>query len=239
MIVFDNVSFEYEKNKKVLDELSFTISTGETVGLIGANGAGKTTLLKAMTGLVPFTGSITVNDIPVKKEQFAELRKETGFVFQNSDNQMFMPTVIEDMIFAPLNYGITREAAEKHADEILEKLGITHLRNSYNHKLSGGEKRMAAIATVLSMNPGVILMDEPSATLDPFGRRKVIETVNSLDKTKLIASHDLDFILDTCDRVILLDKGRLAASGKTDEILKNKELLEANRLELPLSFRNL
>lgn len=236
MIVFENVSFEYDKSKAVLSDLSFGVEKGEPVGLIGANGAGKTTLLKAILGLIGFTGKVTVDGLEVTSKNLARLRKDVGFVLQNSDNQMFMPTVIEDMIFAPLNYGIDRKTAIEAAEEVLKRLGVEHLRDAYNHKLSGGEKRMAAIATILTMNPKVIVMDEPSATLDPYSRRRVIEAVNSLDNTKIIASHDLDFILDTCTKVILLDNGRVAAIGKTTEILKNRELLEANRLELPLSF---
>lgn len=236
MIRFENVSFEYEEGKIVLDDISFTIKPGESVGLIGANGAGKSTMMKVLLGLLPYQGKIYVDDLLVSKQNIAEIRKKLGFVLQNSDNQMFMPTVFEDIMFAPLNYGMSGEEAEKKTDEVLERLGLMELKNRHNHKISGGEKRMAAIATVLAMDPSAILMDEPSSALDPFNRRVVINCMNSLNMTKIITSHDLDMIYDTCSRVILLSGGKIVADGSADEILRNKELLEANRMELPLSF---
>ena len=149
---------------------------------------------------------------------------------------MFMPTVYEDMIFAPLNYGLSKEETEMRVDAVLDKLGLQELKHRHNHKISAGEKRMAAIATILVMEPEMILMDEPTAALDPYNRRTVIKTIRELSQTKLIASHDLDMILDTCERVILLSKGEIAADGPAREILRDKALLEAHRLELPLSL---
>lgn len=236
MVRFENVSLEYESGQRVLKDLSFQLKEGEAVGLIGANGAGKSTLMKAMLGLLPYQGEILVKSVPVQKNNLAEIRRTLGYVLQNSDNQMFMPTVYEDIIFAPLNYGMSREEAEKRADEALELLGIANLKLRHNHKLSGGEKRMAAIATVLAMEPEVILMDEPTSALDPYNRRKIINTIKGLKETKLIASHDLDMILDTCERVILLADGKIVADGIASDILRDKELLESNHLELPLRF---
>ena len=234
MINCSNVSFSYESGHPVLQDLSFTIQDGECVGLIGANGAGKSTVMKLILGLLPCTqGEIRVDDIPVGKETLKEVRKKLGFVLQNSDNQMFMPTVYEDMIFAPLNYGVSKEETEARVDAVLEKLGLQDLKHRHNHKISGGEKRMAAIATILAMQPEMILMDEPTAALDPYNRRIVINTIRELPQTKLITSHDLDMILDTCDRVILLSGGKIAADGPAQEILRDKELLESNRMELP------
>ena len=236
MIDFQNVSFAYEKGDPVIDGISFTIPSGESVGLIGANGAGKSTVMKLLLGLLQGEGTIRVGGTPVIKENLAKIRAGLGFVMQNSDNQMFMPTVYEDMIFAPLNYGLSREETDLRVDRVLTQLGLEKLKHRHNHKLSGGEKRMAAIATILVMEPQVILMDEPSSALDPRNRRIVINLIRSLGQTKLIASHDLDMILDTCSRVILLSEGRIAADGPAEEILRNRELLEANRLELPLSL---
>lgn len=150
---------------------------------------------------------------------------------------MTMDTVYEDMIFGPLNYGLPLEEAEKRVDQVLRNLNLEGLKHRHNHKLSGGEKRMAAIATILAMEPEMIVMDEPSTALDPFNRRTVINTINQLPQTKLIASHDLDMILDTCQRVILLSHGHIAAIGNADTILRNKELLEANRMELPFCLQ--
>ncbi len=161
MIEFRHVDFSYEKDRPVLRDLSFCIEKGESVGLIGANGAGE----------------IRVDGIRVEKKTLPEIRRKLGFVLQNSDNQMFMPTVYEDMIFAPLNYGLSREEAERRVDAVLEKLGLEALKHRHNHRISGGEKRMAAIATILAMEPEAVLMDEPSSALDPYNRRLVINTI--------------------------------------------------------------
>ncbi len=234
MIEFQNVSFSYEKKRPVLRDISFRIETGEAVGLIGANGAGKSTVMKVLLGLLDVQeGTVLVDGVRVEKKTLPEIRRKLGFVLQNSDNQMFMPTVYEDMIFAPLNYMLSREEAEARVDAALETLGMQELKHRHNHKISGGEKRMAAIATILAMDPQAILMDEPTSALDPYNRRIVINTIRSLKQTKLITSHDLDMILDTCDRVILLSGGRIVADGPAERILTDKALLEANRMELP------
>ena len=236
MIEFSHVSFAYEPGKEVIRDLSFRLEDGESVGLIGANGAGKSTVMKLLLGLVQGEGEITVDGIRLEKKTLAEIRRKIGFVLQNSDNQMFMPTVYDDMMFAPMNYGMTREEAEKKVDEVLARLELGALRNRYNHKLSGGEKKMAAIAAVLAMEPETVLMDEPTSGLDPYNRRLIIRTVRGMKETKLIASHDLDMILDCCSRVILLSEGRIAADGRAEDVLRDRALLEANHLELPLSL---
>ncbi|MBR2583032.1 MAG: ABC transporter ATP-binding protein [Oscillospiraceae bacterium] len=236
MIEFQNVSFAYEKGRPVLQDVSFRIERGEAVGLIGANGAGKSTLMKLLLGLLSGEGKILVDGTEVRRDTLGEIRKKLGFVLQNSDNQMFMPTVYEDMIFAPLNYMLSRNEADARVDAVLARLHLEDLKHRYNHKISGGEKRMAAIATILAMEPEAILMDEPTSALDPCNRRLVINTIRELSQTKLITSHDLDMILDTCDRVILLSNGRVAADGRAEELLRDRALLEANRMELPLSL---
>ena len=233
MIEFQDVSFSYERGTPVIEHMSFRIEAGESVGLIGANGAGKSTVMKLLLGLISGEGQVLVDGTPVQKTTLAQIRRKLGFVLQNSDHQMFMPTVYEDMMFAPLNYGIPREEAEQRVDAVLARLGLEDLKHRHNHRISGGEKRMAAIATILAMEPEAILMDEPTAALDPYNRRIIINTIRELKQTKLITSHDLDMILDTCDRVILLSNGRIVADGKADTILRDKALLEANRMELP------
>lgn len=233
MIEFNNVSFAYEERAAVLSGLSFHIFKGESVGLIGANGAGKSTIMKILLGLLPCEGEVKVDGIELSKKNLAEIRRKVGFVLQDSDNQMFMPTVYDDMMFAPRNYGLSKAEAEAKIDAVLDELGLMELRHRYNHKISGGEKRMAAIATILAMEPEAILMDEPSTALDPVNRRTIIRTINKLPQTKLIASHDLDMILETCDRVLLIKNGALVADGPAEEILRDKELLENNRMELP------
>ena len=236
MIAFQNVSFAYEKDRPVLKNLSFRIGKGEAVGLIGANGAGKSTVMKLLLGLVEGEGKILVDGIEVGRGSLAEVRRKLGFVLQNSDNQMFMPTVYEDMIFAPLNYMLSRKEADARVDEVLGRLHLQDLKHRHNHKISGGEKRMAAIATILAMEPEAVLMDEPTSALDPYNRRIVINTIRELEQTKIITSHDLDMILDTCSRVILLSDGQIAADGPAGEILYDRPLLERHRMELPLSI---
>lgn len=220
-----------------MHNIGFHIAQGESVGLIGANGAGKSTLMKLLLGLASGTGEITVDGMAMNRSNVAAIRKTVGYVLQNSDHQMFMPTVFEDMIFGLRNGGMSREEADKRVDEVLEMLGLQELKHRHNHKISGGEKRMAAIATILAMEPKIILMDEPTTALDPLNRRRVIRTINALSQTKWIASHDLDMILDTCQRVLLLSDGRLVADGRTETILRNRELLEANHMELPLRLQ--
>ena len=236
MIEFRNVTFSYGE-APVVENLSFSIKKGETVGLIGANGAGKSTIMKLMLGLITGSGEIKVDGLPMNRENLAEIRKKIGFVLQDSDNQMFMPTVYEDMIFGPRNYGLSKEETDRRVDAVLAQLGLQSLKHRHNHTISGGEKRMAAIATILAMEPEMILMDEPSTALDPVNRRTVINTINRLPQTKLIASHDLDMILDTCQRVILLSHGAIVADGDAETILRDKELLEANRMELPFCLQ--
>lgn len=234
MIEFQHVSFAYEKGRSVIEDLSFRIGDGESVGLIGANGAGKSTVMKLMLGLLAGEGKILVDGSELNRANLSQIRRKLGFVLQNSDNQMFMPTVYEDMMFGPLNYMLSREEAERRVDAVLERLGLQALKHRHNHRISGGEKRMAAIATVLAMEPETILMDEPTSALDPYNRRIVINTIRELGQTKLISSHDLDMILETCDRVILLSEGRIAADGPAEQALRDRALLEAHHLELPL-----
>ena len=234
MIICEHVSFSYEKDRPVLRDLTFRIAKGESVGLIGANGAGKSTLMKVLLGLQFASGRVLVGGTPVEKATLPQIRRKLGYVLQNSDNQMFMPTVYEDMTFGLLNYGMSRQAAEERVDAVLAQLGLTELKHRYNHRISGGEKRMAAIATVLAMEPEALLMDEPCSALDPCNRRIVIDTIRSLPQTRIITSHDLDMILDTCQRVILLSGGEIRADGPADVILRDRALLEANHLELPL-----
>ena len=216
MIEIRNLTFAYEKDNPVLK--------------------GKSTLMKVMLGLLDGSGSVIVDGTPVTQNTLAEIRRKLGFVLQNSDSQMFMPTVHDDMLFGLLNYGIRREEAEKKVSQVLDTLHISYLKDRYNHRISGGEKRMAAIATVLAMEPSVLLMDEPTSALDPKNRRMIINTIRSLKQTRIITSHDLDMILDTCSRVILIDEGRIIKDGTAEEILKDRELLEAHSMELPLSF---
>ena len=233
-----DVSFSYEQGTEILKHRSCDVCKRESVGLIGANGAGKSTLLKLLVGLNPVdSGTIQIGEYPVKKQYLPQIRAKLGYVFQDSDSQLFMSTVYEDIAFAPRNYGLSPEEINQRVNQALELTGIGHLRDRQIHRLSGGEKKLVSIATILSMMPEALLMDEPSIALDPRNRRNLIHILNSLGQPKIIASHDLDMILETCSRTILLSGGEIVCDGRTEEILRNRELLEANGLELPLCMQ--
>lgn len=230
-----NVSFSYENGIEVVKNISFKAKDNESIGIIGANGAGKSTLLRILVGLeLNFIGEVTLNQIPIMKKTLPEVRSQIGYLFQNSDNQLFTQTVYSDVAFALKNYGFDEKTIEKRVMKALDTVGIAQLRDKKVYRMSGGEKKMASIATILAMEPKIILLDEPSIALDPKNRRTLIHVLNRLDYLKLIASHDLDLILETCDRVILLSDGQVVCEGPTKEILRDKELLEENNLELPL-----
>ena len=232
-----DLTFAYPGSSPVIKGITFSCSGNEKVGIIGANGAGKSTLLKLMVGLEPgYVGTISVCGHPVDKKNMRHVREHVGYVFQDSDSQLFMTKVEDDIAFAPKNYGFSPEEVERRVEEAMKAVHIEHLKGRSIHKLSGGEKKLASIATILSIEPDVILMDEPSVALDPGNRRNLINVINELDKLKLIASHDLDFVLDTCERVILVNSGEIVKDGPAEEILCDRELLEANGLELPLSM---
>lgn len=233
----ENVSFAYEKQNPVLKNISFTAEEKDSIGLIGANGVGKSTLLKLLVGLnLNYEGSIRIGDIPLEKNTLGKIREKAGYVFQDSDSQLFMSKVYEDVAFAPRNYGLKDDEVEKRVAEALEMVHISHLKDKHTYKLSGGEKKLVSIAAILSMMPDIILMDEPSAALDPKNRRNLIHILNEFGQLKIIASHDLDFIWDTCDRTILMADGEIICDNDTKEILSDEKLLEENGLELPLSL---
>ena len=231
---------ENEKEKErayILKGLTFSLQKGERVGLVGANGAGKSTLLRLLVGLhLPYEGSLTIKGLPLEKKNLPAIRKSIGYVFQDSDSQLFMNRVEEDVSFGPRNYGYCEEEVKQRTEKALEAVGITHLRDKSIYKLSGGEKKLASIAGILSLSPDLLLLDEPSAALDPRNRRQLIGILNVLPAAKLIASHDLDFILDTCERTILIGEGRILADGESKDILTREDLLLPNGLELPLSL---
>lgn len=231
----EHVSFGYDKNHRVLEDICLHAGETDSIGLVGANGVGKSTFLKLLVGLsLDFTGDIRVEEIPVQRETLPQIREKIGYVFQDSDSQLFMSTAFEDIAFAPRNYGLPEAEVEHRVAKALEMTGISHLRDKQIYKMSGGEKKLVSIATILSMTPDIILMDEPSIALDPRNRRNLIRILNSFEHLKIIASHDLDMIWDTCERTILMADGRIICDGATKDILTDKELLEANGLELPL-----
>ena len=237
-IELKQVDFAYDKNVQILKQVTMQIESGESVGLIGANGVGKSTLLKLLVGLNEnYIGDIRVEGIPVSNQNLSAIREKTGYVFQDSENQLFMSTVSEDIAFGPRNYGLPESEVKKRVEDALKRMRIENLAEKQIYKLSGGEKKMAAIATILSMQPEVVLMDEPTIALDPKNRRNLIHILNELSQTKLIASHDLDMIYDTCDRVVLMVQGVVVADGMAKVILSDQKLLEEHGLELPLGIQ--
>ncbi len=232
-----DLSFSYEEGSRLLDGLTVSFHEHDAVGIIGANGAGKSTFLKLIVGLeTTQAGSIRIEEIPVEKKTLPKIREKIGYVFQDSETQLFMTTVREDVAFAPRNYSLPEDEVARRVDRALDLVHITHLADKPVHKLSGGEKKLASIATILSMTPDILLMDEPSIALDPRNRKNLISILNEFDHLKLIASHDLDFIWDTCNRVVLMDQGKIVADGPAEEILRDEALLTAHGLELPLSL---
>jgi cobalt/nickel transport system ATP-binding protein len=234
-----SLHFSYPDGHIAVKNISFTIHHGESVGIIGANGAGKSTLLMLLMGvLFPNKGEVLVGDVHIAKKTLPMIRQRLGMVFQDPDDQLFMTTVYDDVAFGPRNYKLDEKEVESRVVKALELVGISHLRDRAPFKLSGGEKRSAAVASVLSMEPDVLIMDEPTAALDPKSRRRVISLLKSFEHTKIITSHDLDMVFDTCRRIIVIKEGEIAADGNTAEILSNVELLNDCGLEMPLSFQN-
>jgi len=231
--------FTYPDGNKAVNGISFLVNHGEAVGIIGANGAGKSTLLLLMMGVIfPEKGEVMVGDVHVTKKTLPMIRQRLGLVFQDPDDQLFMTTVYDDVAFGPRNYKLEEKEVEERVLKALELVGILHLKDRAPYKLSGGEKRTAAIASVLSMQPDVLIMDEPTASLDPKSRRRIIQLLKSFKHTKIITSHDLDMIMEICDRILVIKDGEILADGETSEILSNAELLDRCGLEMPLSLQN-
>ena len=235
LLKIENLSFSYEKGQEVLKDISFTACDGESIGIIGANGIGKSTLMKLLVGLnLNYRGILEIAGHTMDKKNLNHIREHIGYVFQDSDSQLFLSTVEDDVAFGPRNYGLSDAEVEERVSRALEMVHISELRKKQTYKLSGGEKKLASIATILAMTPDIIIMDEPSVALDPRNRKNLINILNEIKSLKLITSHDLDFIMDTCQRVILIDEGHIISDGPAQEILKDKELLENHGLELPL-----
>jgi cobalt/nickel transport system ATP-binding protein len=227
MIEVKGITVTYPDGTKAIDDLSFTVDDGESVALVGANGAGKTTLLLTLVGVLQAkNGAILVDGIELSKTTINEVRRRIGMVFQNPDDQLFMPMIYDDIAFGPRNYGLAEEEVENRVNTALTGLGIKHLRDRSSLKLSGGEKRIAAIATVLSMEPTTMIFDEPTAFLDPKARRNLIKVLARLPHGKLIATHDLTFAEEICSRTILIKKGKIFADGNTHELLHDEKLMD-------------
>jgi len=228
----------YPDGTEALRNVSFRIHHGESVAIIGANGAGKSTLLLHLNGYLTATsGTIRIGDQLLGKETLAEIRRTVGMVFQDPDDQLFMPTVYDDVAFGPLNQGLASAAVGQRVSEALVRVEALELRNKPPYHLSGGEKKRVAIATVLSMLPDILVLDEPTSGLDPRARRQLMALLNDFHHTRIVTSHDLDMVVDLCERTIVLHEGAVMADGPTLDIFRNDELLAACHLEKPLAMQ--
>ena len=228
--------FRYPNGVSGLDGVDLSIRHGERVAVLGPNGAGKTTLMLHLNGLLTGEGSLSVAGIDVRGGDVRALRARVGLVFQDPDDQLFMPTVREDVAFGPLNLGLTPEETTARVAAALATVRMEHVADRAPHQLSLGQRRRVAIATVLAMDPRLLVLDEPSASLDPRSRRELLEMLAQLDHTMLLVTHDLPFAAQLCERAVVLSGGRIVADGPCLEILQDEALLAAHDLELPLGF---
>ncbi len=237
-IDFNNVKYSYPDGRQAVKGIAMRINHGESVGVVGTNGAGKSTLLSLVVGILfPSEGEIVIGGTPVTRKTLPHIRERVGLLFQDADDQLFMNTVYDDVAFGPRNYKLDEKEVDARVLKALEAVGAMHLKDRAPYKLSGGEKRAAAVATLLAMEPDILLMDEPTAALDPRARRRLINLLNGFTHTKVIATHDLDMVLDVCKRTIVINDGKIAADGPSADILSDDALLEQCGLERPLSLQ--
>jgi len=238
IVEVENLRHTYADGTAAVRGISFRIHHGESVAIVGANGAGKSTLLLHLNGyLTPTEGRVRIGDHALTKETVQEVRRTVGMVFQDPDDQLFMPTVYDDVAFGPLNLGLPPQEVEGRVADALQRVEALHLKDRPPYRLSGGEKRAVAIASVLSMLPDILVMDEPTTGLDPRHRRRLIGLLKSFHHTRIIASHDLDLVLDVCERTIVIHEGEVTADGPTAEIFRDEDLLARSHLEKPLRLQ--
>ena len=231
------LTFAYPDGHLALAGVDLTIDPGERVAVLGPNGAGKTTLVLHLNGIhSPTSGEVRISGLPVAKPQLKEIRRRVGIVFQDPDDQLFMPTVRDDVAFGPANLGLRGAELDRRVVEALAAVGMADCADRPPHHLSFGQRRRVAAATVLAMRPDILVFDEPSSNLDPAARREFADIVRSLDMTTLMVTHDLPYALELCDRAVILDEGRLVADGPTRDLLVDDDLMRSHRLELPFGF---
>ncbi|MFI4912840.1 MAG: energy-coupling factor ABC transporter ATP-binding protein [Sedimentisphaeraceae bacterium JB056] len=235
-ISIKDFSYVYPDKSVALEGVTLDIDLGSKVAVIGPNGAGKSTLLLAIGGFIFGQGDICVNGYRCCKAEIKNIRKTLGAVFQDPDDQLFMPRLFDDVAFGPLNMGLSEEQVKSRSYDAIKTVGLEGLENKEPHHLSAGQKRAAAIATILSMMPDIITMDEPDSNLDPRNRNKLIELLNSLKQTIIIASCSMNFVAKVCDKAVLIDDGRLVAAGDAQEIMSNSSLMEEHGLEVPAIY---
>ena len=226
MIKVETYTFKYPDGKVALQDIGFEVRDGECLGIIGANGSGKTTLLLSIVGILKGKGKIEVKGVPLSNKTIKEIRKVVGFLFQDPDTQLFSPTVFEDVAFGPFNMGLSPDEVKKRVKDALFQVGLPGYEEKITHHLSIGEKKRVALAGILSMDPEVLLLDEPTSSLDPRARRELIALLSHMKKTTIIATHDLPLVELLCDRVIILQDGHIVWIGATHEIIKDNAKLE-------------
>lgn len=232
------LAYAYPDGHQALYGVDLHVHRGERVALLGPNGAGKTTLVLHLNGILTAgAGSVSVSGLPVAKEHLQEVRRRVGIVFQDPDDQLFMPTVHDDVAFGPANLGLSGAALESRVQEALEKVGMADFADRPPHHLSFGQRRRVAVATVLAMEPEILVLDEPSSNLDPASRRELADILRSLDVTVLMVTHDLPYALELCPRSVVLSGGVIVADDRTYDVLTDEALMKAHRLELPFGFR--
>ena len=230
-------AYAYPDGHKALKGIDFSINQGESIAILGPNGAGKTTLILHLNGILgELKGEIEVDGLEYSSENIGKIRKTVGVVFQDPDDQLFMPTVIEDVMFGPKNFGYSNEESETNAVEALKMVGMENFQDRAPHHLSFGQKRKVAIATVLASKPKLLVLDEPASNLDPASRRDLIDILIKLDISIILVTHDLPMALEICERSLVLNEGIIKEDSLTKDILQNKQLMKENRLELPYGF---
>lgn len=238
LVEFENLSYTYQDGTHALKGVSARIGAGESVAIVGGNGAGKSTLLLLLCCChLAGEGVLKIGGTAVDKSTLDTVRHRVGMVFQDSDEQLFMPTVWDDVAFGPINKGHAAAEVDSIVQHALDEVGVSELAEKTPYRLSSGQKRLVAIAAILAMRPEVIVLDEPTSNLDPRARRAFINTLNNLDYTKIVASHDLEMVLETCRRTIVMAKGGIIADGPTRTILDSDRILEEGHLEKPMSLR--
>ena len=233
IIRIENLSFSYPDGQKALDGVNLTIRRGESVALIGPNGAGKSTVMLHLNGILRSNGAVSILNQPVAERNLKWIRSKVGLVFQNPEDQLFSPTVFDDVAFGPINMGFTETEVHRLVKKALAEVGMSGYENRSPYHLSWGEKKRIAFATVLAMSPEIIVADEPSSNLDPRAKWSLIRLLNKLTLTKIIASHDLALVQAVCKRAVVLDNGKVIADGTTHEILENEPLLSSHGLAPP------
>jgi cobalt transport protein ATP-binding subunit len=232
------LSYTYPDGTKALEGIDFDVRCGERVAVVGPSGAGKSTLLLHLNGILPGNGAVRIMGQNLSQSNLRQIRKQVGLLFQDPNDQLFCPTVLEDIAFGPINLGVPEDEVPRRVEKALSDAGLDHsIRSRSSHHLSLGERRRVSLATVLVMEPEILCMDEPTSNLDPRNRRHLIEVVSGLKATLIIATHDLELVLEVCPRTVLMDHGKVWADGETRSMMADENLMETHGLEVPLSLK--